>query len=246
MKNCSLLLLFVFASCAQIPAEGPRVNFPFSAELLEKVKHEKSRMPASELKVDEVEGKSTRRTYFTALYHQYLTLGQHLEKASQIGTCPAFHHDKVETDTYAIPKVSTIKSKFVSREGKSFFPELAFENDFSMEDYYASVETEVQTLCEEGLSDNFYKFDNFVTHHAGRDTFQGKPEAMQAVLKIPVFANYFLLRHLLPMHQVAFAHPDEKRVIDLTRTYWFERYVTIAQGQRDNFIKHAMAQRDGE
>lgn len=244
MKSFALISALMLVGCSHVvPKNEVAMELPFSSELVEELqKANNGRAPAS-LATEEMEGKSPRRVYFTALYHQYLTLGHHLGKDSTIKSCPAFHHDKVETDSSVIPTVSIFNSSPVGSENKEFFPELAFNKKFSMKDHYRGMQNEIEVLCEEGLSDNFYKFDNLVTHYAGKASFHGRPDAMKSVLKIPVFANYYLLKMLQSPHALSFVHPEEKRVISMTQTHWFEKYVTEAHRHRNNLIKNRMVQR---
>jgi hypothetical protein len=242
MKKLSILSLsLVLVSCSHFQETPKTVEFPYAQELLEKVQAQTNREPAS-LTVDDVSTVSPRRVYFSALYHQYLTLGTHLGKKSNINFCPQFHHDKIQTDSSLVPRVSLYSSSNVDQEGRDFFPELAFEKRFSLRDYHAVIRSELETLCEEGVSDNFYKFDNLVTHYAARSSFHKDPKAMASVLKIPVFANFYLVK-MLEIPGLNFTSPEEKRFIQLTRTQWFENYVTEASRMRNHFIKNKMVQR---
>jgi len=104
--------------------------------------------------------------------------------------CPQFHHDKIQTDASMIPMVSFYPANNVDIEGKDYFPELAFNREFSLKDYHKVIEGELVTLCEEGVSDNYYKFDNLVTHYAHKTSFHQNPTAMTAVLKITCFCEF--------------------------------------------------------
>jgi hypothetical protein len=241
MKNAYVLGLFVLVSCAHTSQEKV-VSFPFEAELLEGIQKQVSRAPAKIEMLTEID-KSPRRVYFTALYHQYLSLSKQTNQSSAIEMCPQFHHDKIETDSSMIPELTVYKAPYVEDEGKKFFPELAFGRKFSLKDYRGSIENELQVLCEEGESDNYYKFDNLVTHYAGKKSFHSNPDAMKSILKIPVFANYYLLKMLQSPISKVETHPEEKRVIALTQTHWFEKYVTEAQRMRKGFIKNQMVRR---
>ncbi len=182
MKSLSMTLFSLFfVSCAHDGHVNKTVQFPFASDLLQKVQMMGSRMPAS-MSVEDVEEMSPRRVYFSTLYHQYLTLGKHLGKKSEMRFCPQFHHDKVQTDASMIPKVSFYPANHVDSEGKDYFPELAFNRTFSLKDYHQVIEGELATLCEEGVSDNYYKFDNLVTHYAHKASFHQDPKAMAAVL----------------------------------------------------------------
>lgn len=242
MKNGILGLLVVSAVGCSHFSEAPKtVSFPYASELLEKVQHSVAREPAS-FELDTEEAPSPRRIYFSALYHQYLTLGQHMNKKADIQFCPQFHHDKVDTDNSLVPKVSMYPASSIDEEGKDYFPELAFNKNFSLRDYHKVIKSELETLCEEGVSDNYYKFDNLVTHYANKKSFHMKPDAMKSVLKIPVFANFYLVK-MLETPGLRLTSPEEKRFIKLTQTHWFEKYVTEASRLRNNFIKNKMVQR---
>lgn len=241
MKNLSFALLSVLlASCSHLN-EGPKVvQFPYAAELLQKVQMGAARTPAS-LDVELIR-KSPRRVYFSALYHQYLTFGQYLNKKTEIKSCPQFHHDKVETDVSLVPKVSLYPSTDVEPDGRNYFPELVFDKNFSLRDYHKVIKSEIVVLCEQGDSDNFYKFDNLITHYSHKKSFHQDPKAMGSVLKIPVFANFYLVK-MLEIPGLKLTAPSEKEFIQLTQTEWFENYVTEASGLRTNFIKNKMVRR---
>jgi hypothetical protein len=242
MKNLSLGLLSVLLmSCAHFDETPKTVHFPYAEELLEKVQRSASRSPASFNNMELTE-KSPRRIYFSALYHQYLTLGQHLGKKPDMNFCPQFHHDKIQTDSSLLPKVSLFPSTEVDSQGRAFFPELAFNQNFSISDYHTVIKSELSTLCEEGVSDNFYKFDNLVTHYSHKKAFHQNPKAMLSVLKIPVFANFYLVK-MLETPGLHFTSPEEKHFIQLTQTHWFENYVVEASRMRNNFIKNKMVRR---
>lgn len=241
MKNPGLVLLsLMFVSCAHFSDEQKIVRFPYAEELLQKVQLGATRTPAS--LEEELSRKSPRRIYFSALYYQYLTLGQHLDKKGDIKTCPQFHHDKIETDNDLVPKVSLYPSSAVKLEVRDYFPELAFNQDFSLPDYHQIIRGEILTLCEDGDSDNFYKFDNLVTHFSHKKSFHQNPKAMASVLNIPVFANFYLVK-MLEIPGFKTTSPEEKRFIQLTQTHWFENYVAEASRMRNHFIKNKMVRR---
>jgi hypothetical protein len=242
MKNISLgLVSLLFISCSHFHESPKTVQFPYASELLKKVQNNTNRAPAS-FDEDSLSEKSPRRVYFSALYHQYLTLGHFLGKRTDIKSCPQFHHDKIETDSGLVPKVSLYQSTHVDSEGKDFFPELAFGKEYPLNDYHLAIRSELEGLCEDGVSDNFFKFDNLITHYAHKNSFHQDPRAMGAVLKIPVFANFYLVK-MLEVPGLNITSPEEKRFIRLTRTQWFENYVTEAHQMRNSFIKNKMVRR---
>jgi hypothetical protein len=241
MKKIILGSLLVMTSCAHIDGPNKMVQFPYAHDLVHKAQKSFSRSPAS-VESDEKSGKSPRRIYFSVLYHQFQTIGQILGNSSDINLCPQFHHDKVEMDSRVIPKMMLFSSMHVDEDGKKFFPELAFSGEFSLSDYHQLIRTEIDTLCEEGISDNFFKFDNLITHYAYKNSFHENPKAMESVLKIPVFANFYLIK-MLEIPQLKMVTSEEKMFIGITRTYWFENYVSEASKMRSLYIKNKMVGR---
>lgn len=241
MKYSLLLVPMFFLSCAHMNDEKRVVQFPYAEELVEKVQKVTVRAPASELEAKEE--KSPRRTYFVTLYHQYLTFSQYLGKENDVTFCPQFHHDKIETEAFAVPKVSFFKNPKVDTQGKVYFPEVVFKKNFSLEDYHADLREELATLCEDGVSDNYYKFDNLITHYADKASFHKNARAMASVLKIPVFANFYLLKMMDTERKQNFSHPEEKRFIELTRTHWFPEYVREAGKRRNSFLDNKLVTR---
>jgi hypothetical protein len=243
MKHSSYAyLLFLLVGCTHLQDAPKIVHFPYASDLVEKIQKSANRIPAS-VSTEELSQKSPRRVYFSALYHQYLTLGLYLERSEDVKFCPQFHHDKLETDSTLTQRVTlSLARGGVKEEGKDFFPELAFNTDFSLGDYHKVIKSELETLCEEGASDNFYKFDNLVTHYSNNTSFHQDPKAMASVLKIPVFANFYLVK-MLEIPGKNRTSPEELRFIRLTRTDWFESYVTEASRMRNSFLKNKMVRR---
>ena len=243
MKNLAICLAVLsLGACSHLQEAPKTVHFPYAEELLQKVQMSASRAPASYDLSEEMDETSPRRVYFSALYHQYLTLGRHLGKKADMNFCPQFHHDKIQTDSSLVKRVTMYPPSDIEEAGRDYFPELAFNKKFSLRDYHQVIKTELQTLCEDGVSDNYYKFDNLVTHHAPRKSFHSDPKAMASVLKIPVFANFYLVK-MLEVPGVNLVSPEEKKFIKLTKTQWFENYVTEASRLRSNFIKNKMVRR---
>ena len=245
MKNIYWIMAsFVFMSCSHVKeTQVPTVvEFPFAADLLKSIQSQASRAPAS-MDLQASEEKSFRRIYFSSLYHQYVTLGRHTQSKNELQFCPQFHHDKVEVDSFNVPNIIVYKKNNVGSDEREYFPEVVFNKQFSLKDYEKSIRRELDILCEEGISDNYYKFDNLITHHAGKTSFHKNPNAMESVLKIPIFANYYLIRMLETKNEFAFSNPEEKQFIALTQTHWFDQYVTEASRVRRNLLRNKMVKR---
>lgn len=230
MKNkFSLLCAIIFASCAhnQAPEATKSLQMAYSEDLLEEVQREAARFPASTPEIAGQEKKSLRRVYFTVLYQQYLKLAHVVHASNEVKFCPQFHHDKIEVEE--------------KHQGFNAFTKV--ENPQTLNSHFSNIKEEVLTLCDEGRSDNYYKFDNLITYHANRAQFHRDSASMKAVLKIPVFANYYLLKMMTHPSEFITQTNEEKEMIQVSKTFWFERYVVLAQTYRNGMIKAEMVKR---
>jgi hypothetical protein len=245
MKLIAPVLLLMLTGCSHSVRTASLEVFelPFAPSLVEQIQKQTGRAPASIEFSQDMEGKSPRRVYFSALYHQYLTLGNHLGQTAEVSSCPQFHHDKIETDAYLLPKFSMTSNPKMEMESREYFPEIVFNKKFSLSHHHQALSDEIAILCEEGVSDNFFKFDNLITHYANKASFHKRSDSMKSVLKIPVFANYYLIKMLQSPHSHNFIHPEEKRFISMTQTHWFEKYVTEAQRMRSHILNTRMVKR---
>lgn len=234
MKSLGFGLLSVFlVSCAHQVKAPHMVSLPYAEELLEKVQKTGARRPAS-VPTFEMAEVSPRRVYFSALYEQYRTLDHYLGQNEMIKSCPQFHNEKNAVDKKELAKLE--KESWGEGKDNRFFPEKTFNKE-SFVSYHQNVKSEIVTLCEDGVSDNYYKYENLVTHFANSGAFHRSKTAMKSLLKIPVFANYYIVEMMsaVPHH--------EKKFIELSKAQWFENYVSEAGHQRKNLLKEFTAQR---
>jgi len=228
MRVLALIFLAWIQSCAHHSSKEIVVDLPYKEELLQEVIHkEHARRPAS-LQIQ----KSNRRIYFTTLYHQYKTLARAVQSKADLDSCPQFHHDKINVDEHPLEQIQWF-SKFKNEKHHDFlFPEAIFKNQSAVMSYFGSIETEVKELCENGYSDNFYKFDNLVVYHTGKNDFHQKVSSMKAVLKIPIFANFYLLKMMRNPFERLEESSELSSFIEKSNTFWFKEYVLVAQKKR--------------
>lgn len=235
MKSLGFGLLSVFlVSCAHHEKGAEVVSLPYAEDLVEKVQNTRTRMPAS-VPTFEMTDTSPRRVYFSALYEQYRTLGHYFGKEEPLRSCPQFHNEKNEVEKKELAifdEEAWKKSSYDTR----YFPEKTFSKE-SFASYHNVLKNEIITLCEEGVSDNYFKYENLVTHFANNGSFHRSKTAMKSLLKIPVFANYYIVE----MMSVRPHHG--KKFIELSKADWFERYVSEAGHKRKNLLKEYTAQR---
>ena len=245
MNSLIFIFLMVFFGCAHNNDSPKTVVFPYAVDLLKKVQLRDSFQYNSTRRSPQIERellKSPRRVYFRTLYNQYQILGQILHTKNEISFCPQFHHDKMEVELKEHSEMDFFRFSSVKDEGLDYFPESAFVTKSSISDYLRSIKMELETLCEEGVTDNYFKFDNLITHYAQKTSFHLDHRAMASVLKIPVFANFYLIK-MISSSSLFFSPMEERDFIQLTRTFWFESYVAEASRMRGLFIKNQMVRR---
>jgi hypothetical protein len=216
------------------------ILLPYSADLLKDIQR-LARAPANI--TDEPESASNRRLYFSILYQQYKMLSSHLGTSTSIKFCPQFHTERVNAD--AVSKTDfLIQGYKIDSVQNSFFPEQIFQGGFSFHDYQQNIQEELVTLCDEGVSDNFYKFDNLMTYHVNRTDFhKGGSQSMEALLKIPIYANFYLFR-MIQAQTLPYPHnAAEKNLINVSHVHWFEQYVNEAREVRESLMNNKTVQR---
>lgn len=93
----------------------------------------------------------------------------------------------------------------------------------------AKIHYELEELCEYGQSDNYYVFENLVTH-SSRTDFNPNSENMQALLKTGPFANMAILSSLkaqatqVNQHQVIAGHYVDRELKKRVQASWAKNY----------------------
>jgi hypothetical protein len=229
MKNMILLLILVMIfGCAHRDKNETPI-FSYSPELLEKIfQSGPTRFPAS----SEIR-KSNRRVYFSGLYYQYKTLGHFLNETQENLFCPQFHHDRLQVDSWRIPK---IRFEMNETQESFYFPENIFKSKKELKTYVSQMKEEIHELCETGESDNFFKYDNLIVYHVSRPEFHQNHKSMEALLKIPIFSNHYLISMMRNSLEIEYFPNEAKLFIDQAKTYWFDRYVNLAQKGRQDLL----------
>lgn len=88
----------------------------------------------------------------------------------------------------------------------------------ALEEHAQKNKSELVELCESGASDNYYTFENLLTHFSNKDRFNNSLDSLKAVLKIPVFANLFLLRSIDPNY-VSYSDDQFYEVSKISKNY---------------------------
>jgi hypothetical protein len=188
---------------------------------------ESNRAPASN---DQLSLKNTE-LYFFSLYSQFRYFEQMLQLENKRNNiCPQFHHALQVNESLAKERQFTVVFKqhdyiSISNNVESFwyFPELSLPIDSdddadlvyekltksnakdlifkALTTQYEKIANEVDELCERGTSNNLYVFQNFIDYVKDHQDFTNSIVGMKAMLKLPIFSNYYLLSMLTESNQ---------------------------------------------
>lgn len=192
--------------------------------------------------VTKQEGRALRRVYFSLLYQQYHQLSFLMKTKTDIKFCPQFHSDKATMDDEL--KYNSFKGDLfkMTEADAIYFPETHLQEKSSTKIFLSEVKKELTTLCEEGITDDYYKLENIVSYHGNRESFHRSPESMSALLKIPVFAHLYYLKTVQAPFSVAHTefNKHEKELLDRTGAKWVHQYVVEVRKKRLSIVESAM------
>lgn len=254
MKYLVSLSFLLITSCASIMPvkqnykqvsyiESPEGTVFFYEKGIKPSEYRRSRAIASVQ--SEVSYTDNKEVYFKALWQQSLTLSKYLGVEHQ-SVCPAFHQSVVNEQLSAQSLVSKVK---VNSSDPVLYPYLAIKdgrkalymegnienklNDYILS-HYKTVNQEVKELCNTGVSDNFFVFENTIRYFASKGKMQKVDYLLNSYLKIPVFANVYLLDSLKSKGQ--HLSQADRRVLQKLDVEWFEGYLYKLRQRRENII----------
>ena len=205
---------------------------------------------------------SNRQVYFLTLYNQYQLMKKVSGLNSHNKSCPAFHDLLLKNqDAVRTNEVSVLSKdyKVVHTDPTQvvYYPAMALpysnssdlytalnQNDWeNVEDYLKhalvnytqNISTEVAQLCDKGVSKGYYLYENVVTYFKNDRSFHKTKKGIQAMLKIPVFANLVLLDHL----KSEVAHQElGQNLLGRGELLWFNSYrEAVNFGRKQNFVQ---------
>ena len=214
---------------------------------------------------DHLKKLSNRQVYFLSMYKQYEALAKIVDVKNELSSCPSFHDTILEHKAQfsSGPSAYTSKVDFkLARDNKTMlplYPVLALpvsdsedlytklvENDWKDSDKYLEVSLnklyqssldEVSELCDKGISDGYYSFENIVTYFKSEKDFSGTVYGLKAMLKVPALANMLVLDNLSSVNY----HFSKRNVFDTwllkrSNASWFESYLNGLKDQREEKI----------
>lgn len=259
-----LLVSFLAVGCSTLTelADSGGHTFTVDKELVARAQHihfkklSGSRTPASvQTEEQEIENlmndtvkheeKGLRRVYFSLLYQQYHQLSYLMTKNTDLKFCPQFHHDKTTMDTYL--KNSPYRGElFKSMQTYSvYFPETNLAHNKEALALLENVKSELGELCDEGVTDDYYKLENVATYYSSKESFHRDPKAMESLLKMPVFAHLYYLKTVEAPFTVADTEFNEyeQELLDRTGAKWVHQYVVEIRKKRLSLVQSAMLTR---
>lgn len=209
---------------------------------------------------------NNRQVYFLALYSQYNQFNKLLKRSNEVIVCPQFHNDLINYEKATKAQKAKLATNYqaVATNEKliGVYPELALpvndhngnvyqqmrsENNFTstkvvveaLIHHQVKIESEILNMCDKGDSDNFYVYENLVTHFKNNKKFISSNDGLKALLKVPVFANMLIVRSLsgntanFGKQFLAF----ENEVVDRMNAYPFKSYLYNITQVRNNISK---------
>ncbi len=193
----------------------------FSVEHFEFSNISSKRAPASMEKRDSEHalGESNKKLYFKTLYKQYSTLLSYFPNLSknEINSCPHFHSIYIENKGISIPTKTVNLNYDVEKLNDpkyvEAFPELYLKIaqdetvldeirknpkkinskiEEALSNKLATISGEIKELCQHGVSDNYYIFENLYSHIT-TNKFDASKENLNILLKTTVFYNQALI-----------------------------------------------------
>src|SRR5690606_14323732 len=161
---------------------------------------------------------SNKELYFTTLYEQYKKLARLTHDTDKIKSCPAFHQTWVDFTNEANNQkaIFPYSYKEIIKENYALasFPELGLEtssgkkvieyvstnsqdNNKTVVDairtYNEKNHEELLKLCDTGVSENYFVFENMVSFYAKKKDFHQSGKALMAFMKMPLVSNALLI-----------------------------------------------------
>ena len=233
-------------------------NYPLSEEVFARAQETQKRAPAStdqELaeELERTEQKpSLRRLYFRALYQQWQDVAHAASGEPKLRSCPQYHHDKTVMDETRSEMSSFVVGAKPAAEHLPYYPEWALSVKTkagarpvwtaggkklvtsALKTHASKLRRELNTLCEEGTSDAYFRLENMVTYIADKPEFQ-QQEGLRALLKIPVFSTMLLVKSVQGGPQVRFTRHDEELLREV-KGFQLQRYIVELKKQRHTLV----------
>lgn len=145
-----------------------------------------------------------KKVYFLSLYEQYLTFSQiYPSFKKSIKTCASFHQEFINYNDR--PKIWKYELKeeitddienvvwHVPYEGQRATKETL---PLAMKSHMDRTHTEIKQLCDNGFSDNYYAFANYITLAQGEKVSAKTLEGANSLVKMSIVFNKLLIENL--------------------------------------------------
>jgi len=215
--------------------------------------------------------KSARKLYFLSMVQQYNMFNSLLGKKSEKqNNCPQFHNDLVGNNKNFEDngKFFSLSLNFaqIKKEPQNvmYYPAMSLPYQkvdlysylvksvdwknasnhvkSALEHYNIKNKKEIEELCQNGVSEGYFIYQNMVTYYGQNQSFHNSTEALSSVLKIPVVSNMLVLGSLVkPKFQTDHFAFYENKLLEKMNITWFKNYLYEVNTMRNNLKKRVIA-----
>lgn len=212
---------------------------------------------------------SNRQIYFLSLYGQYKKMGALLGETKFQNSCPRFHNLLLEHKNIHVQNIDSysmdIDFSAVSSDPHQLvnFPVLAVpyssQQDLytklssagwkeskditrkGMHNLFRQTKSEVAELCDRGVSDGYYVYENLVSYFSNQNKMTASKKSLKALLKVSVIANMIVLDNLKTStsgidSNIAY----ESLVLQRSKSNWLRGYMYSLTEKREARMSQLM------
>ncbi|WP_419172342.1 hypothetical protein [Halobacteriovorax sp.] len=145
-----------------------------------------------------------KKVYFLSLYEQYLTFSQiYPSFKKEIKTCASFHQEFINYNDRPKMWEYTLKEE-ITNDIENVVWHLPYEGKratkktlpLAMRDHMDRTHKELEQLCYNGFSDNYYTFANYITLAKDKKVSAQTLKGANSLVKMSVVFNKLLIENL--------------------------------------------------
>jgi len=207
---------------------------------------------------------TNREAYFLSFYKQHLTLAKTLRMQEEQVNCPSFHNlilehkralFKTKRNYSTDISLSNIASDYsqvshhpvlavpysgstdlFTRLHQTGFKDTKKDLTKALSHFYQQDKRELAQLCETGVSQNYYIYENLVTYFKNKPHFHRTKEGLLSILKVPVVSKMMILDNLTNEETYINSNPFDKWLVDKAGLSWIEEFRNDLKKKRSQQI----------
>ncbi len=208
---------------------------------------------------------SNRQLYFLTLTQQQMYMAKILGKDVAKNSCPAFHNTILNYEEYMQYEINhvnlSVDFSLVKQDGKNIvlYPVLALPYsqkedlytklvevnwkegqkylEVSLNNLFNATEDEISELCDTGVSEGYYLYENIVTYFKRDNSFYRTKDGLTALLKVPTLANMLVLDNLFkPDYHFVKRNIFDYWLLKRSNSLWIKDYLQNISEKRNSRI----------